>query len=165
MSELGELTRCYTIAFERRSKHPSERLWRAITDPGRVSKWMQYPARIDLRVGGDYFVDFSRTSPENLDGVIVRVEPERTLAYVWGVSVVEWKLEPDGSGCRYTFVHHGMPRRDVDDEEGVAAGWHLWLDDLESVLDGATPGPEDPGVYAELSVPYRERLAEVMGPR
>ena len=165
MNELAELTRCYTISFERRSKHPVEKLWRSITDPDQVSQWMQYPARIDLRVGGDYFLDFSRSSSENLDGVIVRVERERTLAYVWGVSVVEWKLESSDSGCRYTFVHHGMPPRDVDDEEGVAAGWHLWLDDLESHLDGAALGPEDPAAYAELRKPYRERIAAVMGTR
>ena len=53
MNELAELTRCYTISFERRSKHPVERLWRAITQSDEVTAWMKYSARIDLRIGGD----------------------------------------------------------------------------------------------------------------
>ena len=44
---------------------------------------MTYPARIDLRVGGDYFVDFGRTHEGELDGVIVKVVPERLLRYAW----------------------------------------------------------------------------------
>ena len=64
VKELGEITRCYSLRYERRSKHPPERLWRAITDPGELSRWMSYPARVELRIGGDYFVDFSRRSPE-----------------------------------------------------------------------------------------------------
>jgi hypothetical protein len=41
---------------------------------------MSHAERVDLRVGGDCFVDFSRTTPaENLDGVIVKVDPGREL--------------------------------------------------------------------------------------
>ena len=61
MNELGEITRCYSLRYERRSKHSPERLWRALTDQSELSRWMSYPARVDLRVGGDYAVDFSRT--------------------------------------------------------------------------------------------------------
>ncbi len=106
MSDLGEISRCYTMTFERTSKHPVAKLWRSITEADEVTRWMTYPARIDLRIGGDYHVDFSRSEGGELDGVIVRVEPERTLAYVWGMSVLEWRLEPGDGGCRCTFVHH-----------------------------------------------------------
>ncbi len=159
MSDLGVVTRCWTIRFERRSKHPVSRLWRAITDASEVGKWMGLPARIDLRVGGDYRVDFPPGQGE-LDGVIVRVQTERTLAYVWGVSVVEWTLEADGDGCRYQFTHHGQPPGLVDDEAGIAAGWHAWLDDFDAHLDGITrdAGGED----ALLLPPYQKRLAEVL---
>ena len=40
MSELGEVTRCWSIAFDRRSRHAPATVWRAITDPKRVSAWM-----------------------------------------------------------------------------------------------------------------------------
>ena len=164
MNDLGEITRCYSLRYERRSKHSPERLWRAITDASELSRWMSYPARVDLRVGGDYTVDFSRTSEGTLDGVIVRIEPARRLAYAWGTSVIEWTLEPDGDGCRYTFAHHGMARRDIPDEEGVAVGWHLWLDDFEAHLSGALPTLDASRTRSrELAKTYRARLDEVLG--
>lgn len=162
MSDLGRITPCYTMTFERKSKHTADRLWRAITDPEEVGRWMTFPARIDLRVGGDYYVDFGRTNEGAIDGVIVRVEPGRRLAYVWGLSVLEWTIEPDASGCRYTFVHHGQPPGLVDHEEGIAAGWHVWLEDLDAHLEGETPGPDEDHARWNAARPaYRERIGSV----
>lgn len=165
--ELGEITRCYNILYERRSKHSVARVWRAITDPGELSRWMRYPVRVDLRVGGDYFVDFQDDSPEGLDGIITAIEPERRLTYAWGLSVLEWKLEPDEAtgGCTYTFLHHGMPVRGIPDEEGVAAGWHVWLDELEDHLDGRSISRESSSArYAALCPCYRARIEAAIGP-
>jgi uncharacterized protein YndB with AHSA1/START domain len=161
VKEMGEITCSYDLRFERKSKHSAERLWRAITEPGEVGHWMNYPARIELRVGGDYCVDFSRTSDGSLDGVIVRLEPARKLAYAWGLSVVEWTLEPDGEGCRYTMVHAGL-RRDLANEE-LVAGWHLFLDDFAGHLEGAHPSTTR-ARDSELRFSYKERLDEVLGP-
>ncbi len=162
MSDLGEIRRCYSLRYERRSKHSPERLWRAITDPSEVSQWMSYPARIELRVGGDYFVDFSRTDQGSLDGVIVRIEPGQKLAYVWGLSVIEWRLAPDGDGCRYTMIHHGQAPREIPDEEGLALGWHLFLEDFAAHLHGEAPSAKfDLGT--DLARAYRKRLDEVLG--
>jgi uncharacterized protein YndB with AHSA1/START domain len=163
MTDLGTYTRCYTITFERRSKHPPARLWRAITDADDVSRWMAYPARIDLRVGGDYFVDFSRTNEGELDGVIVKLQPERLLRYAWGTSVVEWAIEPEGAGSRHVFLQTGLAFRPIPDEEGLAAGWHVWLEDLEQYLDTGAPSPDDDGRrrWAELGKLYRPLLEAV----
>ncbi len=162
MSELGEITRCWTIRFERRSRHPVEQVWSAITEPERVAGWMRGPARIELRVGGDWFVDFGEKGA--LDGVIVRVETERRLAYVWGRSLLEWELEPDAAGCRYSFVHHGQTPGLVPAEEGLAAGWHGFLDGLAAHLDGDPYDAEsDAAIVDELMPVYRERLAAVLG--
>jgi uncharacterized protein YndB with AHSA1/START domain len=165
VSELAEITPCYTIAFERRSKHAPPKLWKAITDGEQVTRWMTFPARIDLRVGGDYFVDFSRaTANGNLDGVIVRLETERNIAYVWGRSVLEFTLEPDGEGTRYSFVHHGQPPGLVDPEAGIAAGWHAWLDDFDAYLDGTLPEPNgDPTKMRRLEELYRDPIGAALG--
>ncbi len=165
MSELGEITRCYTMTFERRSAHSAQRLWRAITSADEVARWMGYPARIDLRVGGDWHVDFtSKGAKEDLDGVIVRIEPERRLACVWGLSVLEWRLEADGRGCRYTFVHHGQAPGLVEEEEGLVAGWHAFLDDLAGHLEGVYPDPEENSAkWQTLKEPYRARVEAVLG--
>jgi len=143
MTELGEITSCYTMTWVRKSRHAPARLWHCITDADQITRWMSYPARIDLRVGGEFFVDFSRTAPpgHHLEGVIVKVEPEQRFTYVWGLSVIEWRIEPDpaGDGCTYTFVHHGQPPPEDPEREDIAAGWHLWLDDFDAHLDGNAP--------------------------
>lgn len=130
----GEISPCYTVTFHRERPHPPARIWRAITDPREVTEWMDCPVQIELRVGGAYHVDFGEHG--RIDGVIVRVAEQSNLAYVWGVSVVEWHLQPTPRGCAYTFTHHGQPPGLVPDEGGIAAGWEAWLGALDRFVDG-----------------------------
>lgn len=169
MSDLGEITPCWTITFRRESKHSPQRLWHAITDPDEVSKWMGYPARIELRPGGDYHLDFSKPhegdDAGDLDGVIVRVQEERSLAIVWGRSVLEWAIEPDGAGCSYTFTHHGQEPPSEGDrhtDEGIAAGWHAFLDSFAAYLDDTAPSSKAADAHERLVATYRERLAAAL---
>ena len=162
MSDLGAITPCYSVTFQRHVNHTPERLWRAITDSSEVSRWMDYPTRIEPHRGGDYYVDFSRTDGGELDGVIVRVEPERELAYAWGTSVVYWSLTPVADGCDYTFGQTGLAFRPIDAEEGLAAGWHVWLDMLDAYLDGTSSSREEQdSAWLALMPPYRERLSAI----
>jgi uncharacterized protein YndB with AHSA1/START domain len=155
---LGTITACYTMTFHRRSKHSAARLWAAITRAEEVSAWMAYPAKVDLRVGGQWFVDFTSTHQDTLPGVIVRVEPEHILTYVWGWSVLEWQLREAETGCEYTFIHNGLADRG-EDEEGLAAGWHSFLDQLARHLDGPVlEANEERERWALLKPLYRERL-------
>ena len=163
---LGEITTCYTITFGRTTRHPAKRLWRAFTDPAEIEKWMDYPARVDLRPGGAYFVDFSRTNQGSLDGIVVRVEPERCLTYVWGLSVCEWTLEDlAGDGCKYRFMHNGLTDRG-DGEEGLAAGWHEFLDRFDLHLDDRYIGEaEQEARWQRLQPLYLELLNRALGTR
>jgi uncharacterized protein YndB with AHSA1/START domain len=159
--DLGTITRCYTVRYERTSKHSAERLWRAITDPDEVTKWMQYPAKIDVRVGGEYYVDFASTNQGCLDGIIVAVEPGRLLRYAWGTSIVEWSIQPLDAGCTHTFCQHGLPDRGPG-EEGLVAGWHAWLDDVEKYLDGM-PLLDDRSDWTALCKRYVPVFAQTFG--
>lgn len=161
---LGTITRCYTVTFERTSKHSPQRLWAAITSADEIEGWMGYPATVDLRVGGAWHVDFSRTDEGDLPGVIVRVEPEHVLAYAWGLSMCEWTITPTASGCRFTFVQAGLAFRDIDDDEGLAAGWHEFLERLELHLDGtAFAEPERKARWHALKPGYKELLDAARG--
>ena len=126
---------------------------------------MGYPAEIELRPGGEYTIDFNSTHPgDALDGIIVRVEPESRLQYVWGSSVVEFLIESDGPGSRYTFIHSGLALREVPDEEGLAAGWHDFLESLDGHLDGLSRDAAAAKVrWEELKPRYRVLLAEAVG--
>ena len=89
----------------------------------------------------------------DIRGIIVRVEPGRLLGYVWGWSYAEWQLHDDGAGgCRYTFIQNGLADRG-DDEEGLPAGWHGFLDRL---ADQAPAAAVDAGEFpAHTRVPVR----------
>ena len=121
---------------------------------------------MDLRPGGDFRIDFSRTNDGVLDGVIVRVEPQQLLTYVWGWSVVEWSIEDVAAGgCKYRFVHNGLADRG-EGEEGLAAGWHEFLDRLDLHLDERyITVDEQKSSWERLKTPYLERLNAVLVPR
>jgi len=166
MSEdLGTITNCYTITFNRRSKHSPARLWRALTDPEEVAGWTDAPATIDLRVGGTYTFFVGTETPEEC--IVVRAEPERVLTIVWGMnrpeawrhaSVVEWTISDDEEGCSFTFVHNGCADRG-EGEAGLAAGWHGFLDQLGKHLDGKTWTKEEAEAdWKRLHEPYDARL-------
>lgn len=160
---LGEITPCYMVRFQRQSRHSAERLWRAITEPAEVSKWMDFPARVDLRVGGEWHLDFSKMKPgDGLPCVIVRIEPERVLSYAFGLSVIEWTLEDTADGCRYTFLQNGLVDRGENEEE-LSAGWHEALDCLDLHLDGQTISEaEQKANWRRLKPPYREQLDRIL---
>ncbi len=163
MSDLGTITRCYSVRYDRNSKHSAERLWRAITEPAEVTAWMQYPARIDLRVGGEYFVDFAKTNSGALEGIIVAVEPNRLLRYAWNTSIVEWTIRPSAGGCTHSFLQTGLADRGPG-EEGLVAGWHAWWDDLDLYLDEKPlPALSERDAWRALGERYKPLLAEVLG--
>jgi hypothetical protein len=59
-----------------------------------------------------------------------------------------------------------MAPRNIPEEEGVAVGWHLWLDDFEAHLSGAAPTLDASRVGSQaLARTYRARLDEVLGAR
>ncbi len=68
MNDLGKISLCYSVTFDRRSRHSPSRIWSAITDSDEVSRWMgYYPARIDLRIGGqEHFCRDRRSSGASL---------------------------------------------------------------------------------------------------
>ena len=92
---------------------------------------------------------------DTLDGIIVRVEKERKLGYVWGWSYHEWEIEDGDDGCRYTFVHNGQTDRGLDaNEEGLPPGWHQFFDRLDDHLEGVSRS-EDEGNGSPPPLPWQ----------
>lgn len=161
--KIGVITKCYRVEYERSSKHSVARMWQAITEPEELARWMGAKSRVDLRPGGEYVVEFRDADDGALEGIIVRVEPERRLGYVWGWSYVEWELDDDGyGGCRYTFLQNGLADRGAD-EEGLPAGWHGFFEELDDHLEGVYRDKEVLNArWDELKPPYREQLDRVL---
>ncbi|NRA03249.1 MAG: SRPBCC domain-containing protein [Myxococcales bacterium] len=163
---MGEITACYSMRFERESKHSAARLWRAITDPAEIAAWWGTPsARVDLRIGGEYFVEFAEPNPNDLTGVVTHLEPERSLVYLWDRTPVEWEIHERARGCAYVFTHHGQPPGMVEHEGGIAAGYHVGFEAIERHMDGTAidPGHDAWTRWTEVYTPrIRELLASAL---
>lgn len=132
------------LRMERRLAHPVEEVWRAVTEPERLSRWYPFAVvALDLRVGGAMRFDDGEGTV--LDGVVVELDPPRRFAFSEhapeemhreGDDLVRIDLEPDGDGCLLVFTHV------FDDRPGAASyavGWNLCLRMLGAVLDGEEP--------------------------
>ena len=121
----------YRIEIERHFPFPVEQVWKAISEAKEITAWMQYPTELDLRVGGRIYIDFRDEG--SLEGVVCKVDPEKTLTYTWDDSLVKWELEAGKDDTRLRFTHSGVNHEHVI---GLGAGWHCFIDQLESHLDG-----------------------------
>jgi uncharacterized protein YndB with AHSA1/START domain len=121
------------LRFERRLRHPVDKVWRAITDPAELSSWFPWHVVIDARVGGT----ISFTHPQGLvtapEAVITELDPPRVFGYRWHDEDLRWELAEDGDTCVLVFTHVFTDRPSA---AKLAAGWHLSHDALATVLDG-----------------------------
>ncbi|HKA93856.1 MAG TPA: SRPBCC family protein [Acidimicrobiia bacterium] len=143
----------YVLRFERRFRHPIEKVWDALTTPARIKEWMgEVEIELDLVEGGQ--LNTRTTGPPELveaiiaeagEGMLVardtvlRVEPPVLFEHTFGGdpgSVARWELRRDGEGTRLTLTHTEPPGFDVANGPRDLAGWHTLLDLLGSALDG-----------------------------
>ncbi|HZB29290.1 MAG TPA: SRPBCC family protein [Streptosporangiaceae bacterium] len=166
-----------TLRFERRLRHPVEKVWRAVTEPAELEHW--FPQRVEgvTSADGTPFVPggklrFPFREAKELDGEMIPdfegevldVEPPRLLSFTWAGDVLRFELIPDGDGCLLvftdTFTERGKAARD-------GAGWHVCLDGLEASLDGTAP-PEAgrwPGLYENYAVAFGPEAATAPIPK
>jgi uncharacterized protein YndB with AHSA1/START domain len=159
------------IRFTRRLPHPVDRVWEALTDPGELHRWWG-DTELDLVEGGRFALRWRNTDEHGnaatLDGAITKLDPPRSLEITadWGMTgspdpgsptTLTWELEPDGDD---TMLHFPNTVADPADPR-TAAGWHLHLDALATVLDGgevdiAHPDP----LFEPIQRAYAERYPE-----
>ncbi len=132
-----------TIAFERRLRHPIDRVWRALTEPEHLARWYLTAALIEGRAGGS--IDYvSGPSRLHVTGKILAWDPPHLFEHEWNLealpghsqgerSVVRWELTPDGDGTILRVSHRRLTRGTAS---GFVSGVHAFLDRLEEELDG-----------------------------
>jgi uncharacterized protein YndB with AHSA1/START domain len=124
----------WRLRFTRELSHPPEKVWRAITDPGRRAAWFPDEVTGDFTVVGAPLT-FVHPGGE-FDGEVLACTPPALLEIRWGSDVIRFEIVPAGDGCTLTLI-------DTFDEVGKAArdaaGWHECLDNLEHELDGTRP--------------------------
>lgn len=108
---------------------PPEKVWRALTEPKLLERWL-FPNNIVPMVGQRFA--FHTTSAPGFDGVIecevMEAEPFRRLVYSWQSgpinTVVAWALEPTAAGgTRLSLIHDGFGPEDGLIYELLEKGW------------------------------------------
>jgi uncharacterized protein YndB with AHSA1/START domain len=150
-----------TLVLVRQLRHPPATVWKALTEPGRLSRWAPFDTGTDLGTPGDAVLTMvDGDTRVDLPGRVLRAEPPVLLEYTWGDDLLRWELTPAGGGTRLTLRHTTGEREWLS---RVAAGWHLGLDVAERLLDGedVTPirGQEAMAHgWADLDVAYARQL-------
>ena len=114
---------------------------------------MDYPTQLEPVIGGRVLVDFSPEEP--LAGIVCAAEANTLLTYTWGDSLLKWELAAADRGVRLTFSHIAVKREFVI---GLSAGWHCFLDNLESHLRSETLNDR----FDELYERYKAELGRLV---
>ena len=129
MNATAEETQSISMEFD--LPHAPARVWRALTEPALLAKWLM---STDMQtVVGNAFT-FQAPSGPGWDGKVYcemqEVEPQKRLRYSWGgggleSSVVEWTLTPTPTGTLLALVHSGfkLGKGEARFYEGAKQGW------------------------------------------
>ncbi len=136
---LGTIRRvdgAFEARLERELDHPPAAVWRMLTDPAELPKWLA-PGDIELREGGRAKLDF-QDSGTVIDSIVTAVDPPRLLEYSWSgpgepTRPVRWEVIPEGDGSRLVLTL-GVP--DSEDVARACAGWEAHLQMLLAALEG-----------------------------
>jgi len=124
----------HTLRLERLLRHPVERVWRALTEPGELSAW--WPMRtseVPAEIGAPMeFFDEEGTVSR---GQLTHYEAGRVLGFTDsdGEHEVVFRLHPAAGGehCRLEF-EHTFPVDQYADQH--AKGWNYCFAALEAAL-------------------------------
>jgi uncharacterized protein YndB with AHSA1/START domain len=133
----------FGVRFERIFDHPVPNVWKALTDPGQMAKWLA-PATID----GDTIC--LHLTGGTMGGRILQCKEDHLLEYQWHAgSIVRWELLSEGQGrCRLVFTHSAVIESQL---QGAATGWHYHMDVLGLVLRGQAPPRDAPKHWENIS--------------
>ncbi|WP_236795702.1 SRPBCC family protein [Amycolatopsis sp. GM8] len=157
METLDEST---VLRFERRFKHPVEKVWRAITDPAEMTHWFPAAVETELKIGAPMTFTFPDAAPIDGDrgGEILELDPPKVYAFRWNKDVLRFELVPDGDGCVLYFsqtLGGGELGRLAAGRN--AAGWDHCLGALDARLEGREAEP-----FTEW-LPAMEHYLDVFG--
>jgi uncharacterized protein YndB with AHSA1/START domain len=144
MSEAGGLTEPFTTEVDLPA--PVEEVFRHLTDPAAMVRWMGQHASLDPVPGGAFEIDINGVP---VRGRYLEVDPPRRVLVSWGATgnahlppgatQVEFTLTATAAGTRLRIVHRGLPPEQASIH---ASGWQHFLDRLTRAAGGVDPGPD-----------------------
>jgi uncharacterized protein YndB with AHSA1/START domain len=134
--------------------------WSALTDPGRLARWLGEVGG-DLRLGGEYHFFFYASGSEGT-GRVEACEPPRRLLLTHGLgqpdeTVIEVTLTADGDQTVLVAEERGMP---LELLAAYGAGVQVHVEDLGAHLAGRERCDAD-ARWDELEPAYADLAAEI----
>jgi uncharacterized protein YndB with AHSA1/START domain len=114
------------LRLERYLDHPVERVWRAVSEPAEVRRWMPAAADWTLTLGAEFELGGQR-------GQITELDPPHLIGWTFGADRFRFTLQAEGDGCALVFTHIFS---DAAPAAQTAAGWECYLDRLDAQLAG-----------------------------
>jgi uncharacterized protein YndB with AHSA1/START domain len=130
------------LTFELDLKHSPAKVWRALTDPELMARWLLPVIDLKLETGATFTLK-TQAFP-GWDGTVscrfIEIEPQRKLSYAWTVpfldTVVTFTLTPTATGTSLTIVQAGFQANQKQELGGARYGWKMMSDKLVELLDG-----------------------------
>lgn len=158
------------LRFERRYRHPVDRVWRAISEPDEMGRWFPSQVEGERATGADLIFDDeaeraaareagepTRADGPLFTGTVVVHDPPKVFSFTWGGELLRFELLPEGDETVLVFTHI-LSHRSVAARNG--AGWHQCLLELDRLLDAPAPGePDGMAVYTD----YLDRVGPDLG--
>jgi uncharacterized protein YndB with AHSA1/START domain len=146
MSEASGVTGPFTTEVDLPA--PAEEVFRHLTDPAAMVRWMGQHATLQPVPGGAFEIDINGVP---VRGQYLEIDPPRRVLVSWGVAgstemppgatQVEFTLTltPAPADTRLRLVHRGLP---PDQASIHAVGWQHFLDRLACAASGNDPGSD-----------------------
>jgi len=127
-------TETLSVIVEREVSFPPEKVWRALTQPQLIEKWLM---KNDFKPVVDHAFTL-RADWGAVDCKVLAVEPDKTLSYTWAAygleSIVTWTLTPTSAGTRLRMEQSGFRPDQPQYYEGAKGRWQRFFAALEQVL-------------------------------
>lgn len=129
--------------------HPPGKVWRAITEPDLIARWLM-PNDFKLEVGHTFTFQGIPMPAAGFGGTghseVLDFEPEKMLRIAWRAapddpstldSTVTFTLEPEGDGTRLFLAHEGFSPGDPYQSAArriMSGGWQPALASIDAAL-------------------------------
>jgi uncharacterized protein YndB with AHSA1/START domain len=104
---------------------PRERAWELVTEEDELREWLADDVEFEAEEGAPLRAD-------DREGVVELVEDEERIVFLWGESRVEWRLDDDPGGTRFTVTEHRLADDAVVWGPQMRAAWSPRLTALAS---------------------------------
>ncbi len=107
--------------------HPPARVWAALTDPAKLSRWLM-PTDFRAELGATFTLDAGQWGKIQCE--VLELVPESTLKISWKAQMLDttvtWRLVAEGAGTRLHLEHAGFDLANPMHQfayNGMKGGW------------------------------------------